>query len=497
MKGIMFQGTSSDVGKSIIATAICRILANKGYKVAPFKSQNMSNNSYVTEDGKEIGRAQAIQAEAAKVKANIYMNPILLKPQSEKISEIIHLGVPYESLSGINYRAHFYETGLQTIRYSLQKLAENFDYIVIEGAGSPVELNLNDRELVNMKVAELADVPVVLIADIDRGGVFASIYGTLALLSESERKRVKGIIINKFRGDIRLFASGVEWIEQNTGVKVLGVVPHISQLAIEGEDSLSMRQQFMKDKTKDGKLIDIAVIDLPYVENYTDLDPFRYEDDVHIRFVANIDELGMPDAIIIPSTKNILHDLNDLQDKGFVEKIRQFVSHGGWIIGLCGGYQMLSETIVNETSKISGLNLAPLITYLDDQKMTVQSTGRLASPIAGIAQEINGFQLQLGRTEYTNENVTPFLYVDGHEEGIYINNGQMIGTNFHHLFHNDEWRTYWLNQLRKKNGMKEQEVNDLQQRRDASFDKLANIVENALDIDYLIRCMNEWRKSHV
>lgn len=241
MRGVMIQGTGSDVGKSIITTAFCRLFAREGEKVAPFKSQNMSNFSWKLANGNEISRAQAIQAEAAKVEASEWMNPILLKPTSEQTSKIILLGHAREILSGKEYRESFYEQGLQVIKESLRYLENHFDLVIMEGAGSPVEMNLKDRELVNMRVAELADVPVILVADIDRGGVFASIVGTLALLDEQERKRVKGILINKFRGDIRLFEDGVKWLENRTGIPVLGVLPFLENHGIEEEDSLSVQ----------------------------------------------------------------------------------------------------------------------------------------------------------------------------------------------------------------------------------------------------------------
>ncbi|KAA9017084.1 cobyric acid synthase [Niallia endozanthoxylica] len=240
MKGFMIQGTCSDVGKSLIVTALCRIFANEGIRVAPFKSQNMTNYSYITKDGSEIGLAQGVQAEAAKTEASVWMNPILLKPYSDRSSEIVLLGEPHETLSGKDYRETFYEKGMEVIRQSIQELSKEYDWLIMEGAGSPVEMNLKDRELVNMKVAEMADVPVFLVADIDRGGVFASIVGTLELLSDEERKRVKGILINKFRGDFRLFKDGVTFLEEKTGIPVLGVLPYISNHMIEREDSLSI-----------------------------------------------------------------------------------------------------------------------------------------------------------------------------------------------------------------------------------------------------------------
>ncbi|HAQ07455.1 MAG TPA: cobyric acid synthase CobQ, partial [Bacillus bacterium] len=298
MKGIMVLGTASDVGKSLIATAICRTFANEGTRVAPFKSQNMSNNSYVTCDGKEIGRAQGIQAEAAKTKATVWMNPILLKPRSEQHSEIVLLGKASDTLSGKGYRESFYEKGLETIQAALVQLEEEYDVIVMEGAGSPVEINLKDRELVNMKVAEIADVPAVLVADIDRGGVFASIIGTLELLTEGERARIKGLIINKFRGDASLFEDGVKWLECRTGIPVLGVLPYIENHMIDGEDSLSIPASISRTG------LDIVVIRPPYISNYSDIEPFYFEQDVSIRWVSELSKIGTPDAVILPGTNS-------------------------------------------------------------------------------------------------------------------------------------------------------------------------------------------------
>jgi adenosylcobyric acid synthase len=267
MKGIMIQGTASDVGKSLITTAICRILANEGYKVAPFKSQNMTDHVYITMDGKEIGLAQGLQAEAAGTEATVWMNPILLKPRSDQASEVVLLGRPFQTISGKEYRDSFYQKGLETIETALKKLQEEYEVIVIEGAGSPVEINLKDRELVNMKVAELADVPVVLVADVDRGGVFASIVGTLELLEEEERSRVKGIIINKFRGDPELFKDGITWLEERTGIPVLGVLPYLDHHKIEREDSLSgpLRKSVSMGEENDAKYEELAASIKPFL----------------------------------------------------------------------------------------------------------------------------------------------------------------------------------------------------------------------------------------
>ena len=352
MRGVMIQGTASDVGKSMIATALCRLFANEGVKVAPFKSQNMSNNSYVTHDGFEIGRAQGIQAEAAKTEADVRMNPILLKPRSDQISEVVLLGKAVKTLSGRGYRETFYETGLEVIKTALDDLAQEYEVIVMEGAGSPVEMNLKDRELVNMKVADLADIPVFLVADIDRGGVFASIVGTLALFTEEERKRVKGILINKFRGDRGLFADGVKWLEEKTGLPVLGVLPYLHNHMIDSEDSLSLQE--FRNKKKSGEL-DIAVIQLPYASNISDIEPFFFEEDVSLRFVRNAGEFGHPDAVIIPGTKSTIRDLQFLKKEGLFEKIADFAHGGGFVTGICGGYQMLGQMLIDEDGTDTGV----------------------------------------------------------------------------------------------------------------------------------------------
>ncbi len=494
----MIQGTASDVGKSVICTAICRILSNQKYAVTPFKSQNMSNNSYVTIDGKEIGRAQGVQAEAARVEASVYMNPILLKPQSDRVSEIVRLGQRYQSLSGKNYRREFYQTGIETITLALSQLEKEFDYIVIEGAGSPAEVNLNDREIVNMKVAELADVPVVLVSDIDRGGVFASIVGTLQLLPEHQRKRVKGLIINKFRGDESLFASGKEWLEQYTGIKVLGVIPHLHDITIEGEDSLSMYSHFQQGNSKID--IDIVVIDLPYVSNYTDLEPFRFEEDVQIRFVNRVEDLGQPDAIIIPGTKSTISDIKFLHERNVFDAIIKYANNGGTVLGLCGGYQMLGEVLIDQSgadtgtegTTISGLGIAPLTTYFYDSKKTVRSEGVLADIPS---RTISGYEIHLGQTISRDDSNQPFLFVEGEKEGISIDQGRIIGTYFHHLFHNDEWRTDWLNRLRLQKGVATKDVIWVEKQRDLSYERLAEKVKKALDIESLMTIIEEWERN--
>ena len=321
MQGIMIQGCSSDAGKSYVATALCRVLADKGFHVSPFKSQNMANNSYVTWDGGEIGRAQGVQAEAAGVRPETYMNPILLKPRQETGSEIVLFGQVLKTMPGSEYHRSFTMTeGLQAVRKGLQMIAEKYDMIVIEGAGSPAEVNLNAREIVNMRVAREADVPVLLVVDINRGGSFAAIVGTLELLGE-DRRRVKGLIFNQFRGDLSLFEDGVRRIEDYAGIKVVGVLPYLEDVHIEGEDSLSINFQHIS-AARPGQAVELGIVRLPYISNHTDMEIFQYEQDVNIRFIDDFTALENFDAIIIPGTKSTIGDLLHLEQSGLAERLR-------------------------------------------------------------------------------------------------------------------------------------------------------------------------------
>lgn len=489
VKGIMIQGTASNVGKSFITTGFCRIFSDLGYKTAPFKSQNMSNNSYVTFDGKEIGRAQGIQAEAARTEATVYMNPILLKPRNDTHSEVVLFGKSYDTFSGQDYRNDFYEKGLSVIQTALNDLSNEYDLLVVEGAGSPVEMNLKDRDLVNMKVAELADVPVILVTDIERGGVFASIVGTLALLEPHERKRVKGVIINKFRGDISLFQSGVEWIEKQTGIKVLGVLPYLDDHQIDGEDSLSIRKKVLDDH-----LLDIAVIRLPYISNFTDVEPFLFEEDVAIRWVDHVDQLGHPDAVIIPGTRSTIHDLQTLKKRGLDQALVQYVENGGTVVGICGGYQMLSEKLLDPYGADSGVHgletegigLLPVQTIFFKEKKTKRIKGMTHPTVT-----IDGYEIHTGITQKVrdDERFSPFLFDENGQaaDGWIREDGAVIGTYVHHLFHNDEWRTFWLNQLRRKKGLTEQKTLLITAKKDKQYDCLADHIRTYVNIDEIVK----------
>lgn len=499
MKGVMIQGTSSDVGKSLISTALCRLFANEGIQVAPFKSQNMSNNSYVTGDGLEIGRAQGIQAEAAKTEASVWMNPILLKPRSDQDAEVVLLGKVSETLSGKGYRENYYEKGLEVIGTALEKLANQYEVLVLEGAGSPVEINLKDRELVNMKVAEMADVPVFLVADIDRGGVFASIVGTLELLSAQERKRVQGIIINKFRGDLSLFTDGVKWIENRTGIPVLGVLPYVQDHMIDSEDSLSLNGFRKKKKTGD---LDIAVITLPYSSNISDIEPFFYEEDVCLRFVRNASEFGRPDAVIIPGTKSTIGDLQFLKGNGLADKIISFARDKGFVTGICGGYQMLGQMLIDEEGTDTGvplftekgLGLIEAVTYFKREKQTIRVKGIYHSLTGEEKGMVEGYEIHLGDTIFGGkvENRPLFLFDGGREEGYCSKDGRIMGTYLHHLFHNDGFRNDWLNVVRREVNLAQRPKVDVGALKDERYERLAKKMGESLDWKKAKKIIMEW-----
>ena len=436
-KSIMIQGTASDVGKSMICTALCRIFLQDGYKVVPFKSQNMALNSFVTQDGGEIGRAQGVQAEAAGVIADTHMNPILLKPKQDMVSEVIVHGKHFLDMTATSYRNEFVHKALPIVEKSVRKLQAEYDIIVLEGAGSPAEINLKDRDIANMRMAHMSDAAVVLVADIDRGGVFASIIGTLALLDEDERARVKGLIINKFRGMRELLDDGIEWVERETGIPVLGVVPYID-VTIEAEDSLALSSLRFK-KPKAGEFaLDVAMIRLPRISNFTDIDPFFDEPEVGVRLVAKVHELGTPDLLVLPGTKATLDDLAWLRKEGFAEAIQALAARGTKIIGICGGFQMLGETLQDpdavegDGTAAQGLGLLPVTTVFSAGKKTVQMTGERH----GLT--LTGYEIHLGET--TLHDGEPFMTLaDGRLDGAVVNNEQIMGTYFHGLFHN---RTY-------------------------------------------------------
>ncbi|MBK5247019.1 MAG: cobyric acid synthase [Peptostreptococcaceae bacterium] len=477
MKGIMIQGTSSDAGKSFLVTALCRIFANEGFKVCPFKSQNMSNNSYVTLDGCEIGRAQGVQAEAAKQEPSTLMNPILLKPKKDTHSEIVLFGKTHSAKEGKDYYKEFtMGEGIAAVRYALKEIEENFDLIVIEGAGSPVEMNLNDREIVNMRIANEADVPVILVTDIDRGGSMGSIVGTLELLGK-DKKRVKGIIFNKFRGDLSLFEDGIKFIEDYTGVKVVGVMPYLKDIIIENEDNLSTDYYY---KSKEKEKIILGVVDVPFVSNNTDIEIFRYENDVQIQKIDVFTDFSKLDAVIIPGTKSTMLDTAHLFKSGIAEKIISFYQKGGFVFGICGGYQMLGQKISdennidnNEIAEINGLALLPINTYFVSEK-TVKRVHGISTHPAVKDIELSGYEIHLGQsTILEDDNFSPITKFEDTFDGLADKDFKVAGTYMHNIFHNDEFRNSWLNLIRELKGYARKELVNTNTLKEKDYEKLA------------------------
>lgn len=495
---LMIQGTQSDAGKSIVVTALCRIFRQDGLKTAPFKSQNMALNSYITFDGREIGRAQGVQAEAAEIIATTDMNPILIKPTKEYEAQIVVHGKPYQNMKAQNYRSDFYEQGKQLIQEAYERLAGQYDCIVIEGAGSPAEINLNDRELVNMSVARMANAPVIIVADIDKGGVFASLVGTLQLLEQEDRNRVVGVIINKFRGDISLLEPGLKWFEDYTSKPVLGVIPYLENLAIDEEDSLNLMNY--SKKINPSKEIDIAVICYPYISNYTDINPFRMEPDCHIRLVKHEKELQHPDLIILPGSKNTAEDLLFLKRSGLAKKIKDLAySNQTIIFGICGGYQMLGEKLTDpdevESSyqEVDGLGLFPLHTRLTKEKKTIRSTGRVT--FFGKIMDVQGYEIHMGES-YHLRPYPPFLETTDNQEGSKSHDERVMGTYFHGIFHNDRFRAMLLNTVRQQKGLGPIEnrpsANFIQEE---EFNRLADHVRQSIHLEEIYKLMKDFQKE--
>ena len=400
----MIVGTMSDVGKSIITAGLCRYFTREGYSVAPFKSQNMALNSYVTSDGGEMGRAQAMQALAAGKEPDWRMNPVLLKPVSDVGSEVIVNGQTEGNMPAREY-FEFKKTLIPRIMESYESLAAENDIIIIEGAGSPAEINLRENDIVNMGFAEMVDAPVLLVGDIDRGGVFAQLYGTISLLEDDERQRIRGLVINKFRGDVSLLEPGLRQIEEKTGISVLGVMPYM-QLNLPAEDSLA---DILNKRTNESD-IDIAIIRLPHISNFNDFDPLREHPSLDIRYVYEASELKEPDLIIVPGTRSTISDMKWLEDKGLAQAITEYAKAGGEVIGVCGGYQILGESIADpdgvegDPCEVRGLGLLPVHTVFSKEKYRAQTKGRfIAGPMTGA--KVSGYEIHMGRTEVSGQPV--------------------------------------------------------------------------------------------
>ena len=486
---IMIQGTMSGAGKSLLVTALCSIFRQDGLRAAPFKSQNMALNSYITEDGLEIGRAQAVQAMAAGLAPDVRMNPILLKPESDTSSQLIVNG----KVRG-HYRARDYfrmkKSLIPDILEAYNSLASENDVIVIEGAGSPAEINLRADDIVNMGLAELVNAPVLLAGDIDRGGVFAQLYGTLELLQPEEKARVAGTIINKFRGDVEILRPGLAMLEEKTGVPVLGVIPW-TRADIDDEDSLSDR--LASDRIH--KPVDIAVIRLPRISNFTDFSPLEQHPALGVRYVRQPKELGQPDLVILPGTKSTMDDLVWLRESGLEPAIRRLAAEGLPVLGVCGGYQMLGKTIsdpecVERGGEMAGMNLLPCETVFLPAKTRTRVTGEAVSgPFAGATLE--GYEIHMGQTRRFSG--TPFARLtDGREDGTSC--GLVSGTYLHGLFDSGELSAALADWLFRRKGLEPVPVQvethrDYQERQ---FELLAAEVRQALDMEAIYKVMEEY-----
>lgn len=504
-KSIMLQGTASDVGKSVLAAGLCRIFYQDKYKVAPFKSQNMALNSGITLNGDEMGRAQIFQAEAAGIEPDVRMNPVLLKPTSDRKSQVIVMGQVFADMDAVSY--HEYKPQLMDqVLDTYQSLSQEYQIIVIEGAGSPAEINLRDRDIVNMGLAERINAPVILIADIDRGGVFASIYGTLALLQPSERERVKGVIINKFRGDVSLLRSGIETIEALTQVPVLGVMPMI-ELNIEDEDGVALGQdKYRKSFSSDESMLDIAVIQLPHISNFTDFNPLAQQPDVNLRYVKRGENIGKTDLVILPGSKNTLADLNYLHQSGLAGEIQRLEAAGVGVIGICGGYQMLSKTlfdgIESGIEQMEGLGLLDCETHFAEKKTTTQVNGSISAPAIGLFQAcrglaFKGYEIHMGQTrlapdlhDFSQLRINAQADSKAHSDGAVSDNGNVMGTYVHGIFDEGKFARTLLNALRAHKGLEPLDnyfsFGDFKQR---EYDRLAQAMREHLDIGRIYQIM--------
>lgn len=489
-KVLMVQGASSSVGKSLLVTALCRLYTRRGIRVAPFKAQNMSNNAAACAGG-EIGRAQAVQAEAAGIEPTVEMNPILLKPEADHRSQIVVRGQFWQTLPGRTYFRYKQELW-PIVTASLDQLRAQYDLVLIEGAGSPAELNLKRGDIVNMAVARYAQAPVVLVGDIDRGGIFAQLLGTLWLLEPEERALIKGLIVNKFRGDPTLFVDGVSILEQRSEVAVLGVVPYMRDHGIAEEDAVVLDASGNPVGVSSGE-IDIAIIRLPHISNFDDFDPLALEQGVRVRYVDRPAALGTPHAIILPGSKSAISDLAWLHDQGLSAAISAHARRGVAIVGICGGYQMLGSRVCDpagiesDRAEIDGVGLLPVTTTFAPQKALHRSRAKITSGAGFLAtligQEIEGYEIHLGKTP-SPAPVYTIVARDGeptHEtDGMVSDDGHIFGVYLHGLFANDNFRRAWLDSL----GASSAPIR-FHEARAAAYDRLADTLEQTLAVSQL------------
>ncbi len=473
---LMVQGTTSDAGKSTLVAGLCRLLLRRGWQVAPFKPQNMALNSAVTADGGEIGRAQAVQAQACRLEPICDMNPVLLKPNTDTGAQVIIQGRAVDCMDARRFH-NYKRVAKRAVLESHARLSDQFELIIVEGAGSPAEINLRENDIANMGFAEAVDCPVILIADIDRGGLFAHIVGTLALLSESERRRVVGFVINRFRGDIALLKPGLEWLEHETSKPVLGVVPYLHDLHLEAEDAIASQQ---RNTVEDA--LRVIVPQLPRISNHTDFDPLRLHPQVDLRFIKQGETPPPADLIILPGSKSVRSDLALLRENSWDKAIHRHLRYGGKVIGICGGFQMLGKRIDDplglegEKGYSLGLGLLDIETTLAASKRLLNVKGTLAlEPV-----EVSGYEIHSGVTKGKGLD-SPAVFLDGCNDGALSPDGAILGTYLHGLFESSEASTALLRWA----GLKRVQPLDYRALREESIDRLADILEQHLDLETL------------
>lgn len=498
-KAIMFLGTGSDVGKSIAATAFCRISKRRGFRVAPFKAQNMSNNSYVTVEGGEIGRAQVAQAEAAGVLPSVHMNPILLKPSSGQAAQVVLQGKVAAQMEAMEY--HQFKRKLkQVVIDSYNRLAAEYDVIVMEGAGSCCEMNLKDNDLVNFEMAKAAGATCILVADIDRGGVFAQIIGSLNLMTKEEQALTAGFLINKFRGDPRLFSSGIEYIERHTGKPVLGLVPYYQNILIDTEDSVAVQEDKRVQKPIGAKTVNIAVVRLPAISNFTDLEILEREPDVVVNYLSRPRRLSVGyDWVILPGTKNVMEDAEWLRRMGWKKVIARFVKEGGRVLGICGGYQLLGRAIKDpsgaesDRGEVRGLGLLPVETVLEQDKVVRKVTGTCLLN----RKRVSGYEIHMGRTRPLRRVGRPYLRIHRPgerttwEDGWVSEDGRVLGTYVHGILDSPRFRGDFLNQIRVEKGLKQRRPRQGRLARFREYDRLADHFEAHCDVERILSYLSD------
>ena len=493
-KSLMIQGTASSVGKSVLCAALLRIMKQDGLRAAPFKAQNMALNSFATRDGLEMGRAQVTQAQAAGLEPDVRMNPVLLKPTSDRRSQVIVCGRPVGTMTAMEY--HSYKPALrETIREVYDALEATVDAVVIEGAGSPAEINLREGDIVNMAMAEAADAPVILVGDIDLGGVFASLLGTMMLLSDAERARVKGVIINKFRGDPAILAPGLRMLEELIHVPVLGVVPWMD-VELEEEDSVTARFS----RVSGAGDLDIAVVQLAHIANFTDFQALALQPGARVRYARTAAELESADLIVLPGTKNTIEDLLDLRRRGMDAAIVRHARRGGMVLGVCGGYQMLGRVlrdpdhVESRVPELAGLGLLDMEVTFEKEKYTAQASASVCASRGWLSDAkgltVDGYEIHAGQNRLGGSAV-PWLAIGERIDGVMNESGNVLGSYLHGLFDDGQLFAVIAAHLRRKKGLAGTDAApvNLEAFREREFDRIASIVRASVDMDAIYRIL--------